>query len=79
MPHMRADKIKAGYSLPGFPNKKIVKVERFTKPVREGQMPWPKPWVRIHAEGLADPVECPPDWRLDVWTNTSKDLDDDQD
>jgi len=73
---MRADKIKAGYSLAGFPNRNITKVERFTKMYRPGE-PWPKQWVRITTE-TGKVLEAPPDWDLQVWTNTSKDDDDDQ-
>lgn len=66
---MRADRIKAGYSLAGFPNRKVTAVERVPK---DG---WPKPWVRITTESGTSHV-YPPDYPLEVWTNTSADLED---
>jgi hypothetical protein len=69
---MRADRVQPGYSLAGFPNREITKVERFTTDKRGAA----ESWVRIYtANGSFD---YPPDWPLDVWTNTSADLEEEE-
>jgi hypothetical protein len=69
---MCADKIKVGYSLAGFPKRRITKMERFTKPVAPGE-PWPKQWLRL-TTGSGKVQEVPPDADLSGWTNAARDL-----
>jgi len=56
---MRADRVKPGYSMAGFPNRRVTNVERVPK---DG---WPKPWVRITTE-LGTSYVYPPDYPLEV-------------
>lgn len=56
---MRADRIKPGDILPGFPNRTVTAVERIHE---DG---WPKPWVRITSEsGISH--DYPPDWQITI-------------
>lgn len=70
---VRADRIRAGDSIAGFPNREIIRVGRFDtrrrgcRSCREGQSACcpPESWVRITTARRT--TDYPPDYELDVF------------
>ena len=63
---MRADRIKPGDILAGFPNRAVTGAERVPK---DG---WPKPWVPITTKsGISR--DYPPDWDLPIHDRAGSD------
>lgn len=56
---MRADRIKVGDVLAGFPNRTVTAAESVTEPG------WPKPWIRITTTLGTSPA-VPPDYPFTI-------------